>query len=386
MTRLKSWSGNETTAYSLNVSALGGLADFCRDHREVRIYGAGKIGRALGHYLEQSEIPYAGFVTSADVGGFKNAYKKSRTGVIVGVSDRYLAEIMPLLADFVADEDIFVLPTEYRERLGNQLSADYVRDNFWVNIFVTNRCNLACKSCSTFAPITPLCKTDTDYDPDEFAFDMRRLKKLNLPQLKCLKFTGGEPFLHRGLFDMFAAARALFPQTPFECYTNGLIANGPDEGKLAAIKELGVTLTVTEYPGNELFLREFYRKADKADLEYNVIFSEGRKFFSKRPLDLEKKTPAYCFADCPRYDMCTSLFIYRGKLWKCIYAFNSPLFNEAFSTNLELLAGDCLDMSSCAVSDIYKYATGRIPFCGYCRPITEMIPWALSERKIEEWT
>lgn len=387
MTKMNSWSGNKTTEYSLSERILSEFASFCKNHKEVYVYGAGKIGTSIAHYLGQSELPFSGFITSMDIDKLKNNYERQLTGIIIGVSDTHIPEIMPLLWNTVDKNDIFILPSEYRERLGNQLSIDYIKDNFWINIFVTNRCNLSCKSCSTFAPITPMCKMETDYGINEFSKDIYRLKELGLPTLKCIKFTGGEPFLHPDLFDMFATARSLFPNTPFECYTNGLIISKIDEEKLAKIKELGVILTITEYPVEGLNLEGFYQRADRTGLDYNIIFAEEQKFFSKRPLDLEKKTPAYCFADCPRYDFCTSLFLYRGKLWKCIYAFNSLVFNEAFGTSLELLEGDSLNLSqSLTPNDLYKYAISRIPYCGYCKPITEVIPWAFSNGKIEEWT
>jgi hypothetical protein len=383
---INKWSGNETTALSISVESLWALIEFCRGHKDVYVFGSGKIGIAARHYLEQSDIAVAGFVTSDSVNEFKHDYTLEQSGIVIGISDGHLSEVMPMLTAFVSPGDIFTLPSEIREKLGNQLSPEFVRDNFWVNIFVTNRCNLFCKSCSTFAPITPLCKANTDYGPDEFKRDIQRLRDLRLPRVTCLKFTGGEPFLHPALLEMFAAAREYFPQTPFECYTNGLIVSGMSEDELLALKDLEVTLTITEYPVKGLDLRGFYERADNVGLNYNVIFSEKRKLFSKRPLDLTKSVPPYCFVDCPRYDFCTSLFMYRGRLWKCIYAFNSVLFNEAFSANLRLTERDSLDLESAAPDRIYRFAVSRIPFCGYCKPITETFEWGISERKLDEWT
>jgi hypothetical protein len=386
MAKVKSWSGNATSDFSISSGELHNLALFCQGHEAIYIFGAGKIGSALMHYLEQSELPCAGFVTSETLNKFRQEYSRGKTGIIVGVGDNYLQEVVSFLSVFISENDVCVLSSEYRERLGRQLSAVFVEENFWINVFVTNKCNLGCKSCSAFAPAMSFCNTDTDYEPAEFKRDIAQLKNLKLTKINCLKFTGGEPFLHSGLFAMFRQARLLFPDTPIECYTSGLLLGKLDVGQLTLLKNLEITLTITEYPLQGFDLSGFYKTAAEFGLDYNTISKDEQKYFSKRPLDFDKRTPKYCFFDCPRYAMCNSLFMYRGRLWKCIYSFMSKAFNEAFSTELIIDERDCLDMYRSKPQEIYLFAIRRIPFCGYCKPITELIPWGLSERKIEEWT
>ena len=386
MPKNKSWSGNDTSDFSLSGDELSKLASFCQKHKEIHIFGAGKIGQALKHYLVQSELTFTGFISSDIFDEFKQTYRAGETGIVIGVSDAYLCDIKALLNDLVAEKDIFTLSSDYRERIGNQLSLDYVRDNFWINIFATNRCSLGCKSCSTFSPITALSKIETDYDFDVFKRDIEQLYHIGLRVVSCIKFTGGEPFLHPQLFDMFAVARLYFPQVPIECYTNGTLLSKISADQLNLLKSLNITLTITEYPLKSLRLKHFYKTADNYNINYNVIFSDTHKMFSKRPLNFDKQTPKYCFFDCPRYTMCNSLFLYYGKLWKCVYSFNSRILNSAFSTNFKLTDEDFLNLYDISADAIYNYAISRIPFCGYCQPITNLVSWELSKRKIEEWT
>ncbi len=80
------------------------------------------------------------------------------------------------------------------------------------------------------------------------------------------------------------------------------------------------------------------------------------------------------------------MFLYRGRLFKCVYCLLANDFNRAFDTNLELIGGDYLELISTSKDEIYDFLISRKPFCGYCKPITELVPWGLSERKLDEWT
>ena len=382
MGEVRRWSGNETTRISIYEKELDDLEAFMRGHEKNYIYGAGKIGSALAHYFRQSGLPFEGCVTSEDMERLHREYGREACGIIMGVSDVFLPEIMPLLKGFVKEEDIFILPSGIRENMGNTFSVEYVREHFWINIFTSNQCNLNCKSCSTFAPVCPPDK----YETEQFERDMARLKEMRIPQINYFNFTGGEPFMHPHLLQMLSIARSFFPQMPINCYTNGLKLLSVEEEFLSSIRELNVTLIITEYPLPGLRLEKAYERLNRLGLSYDVIYSEGQKYFSKRPLDFSKSTPRYKYYMCPRYKMCDSLFLYKGRFYKCIYSFMSTAFNQAFGTNLITEEQDYLDIYKIEADDIYQYMISRIPYCGYCSPIEELVPWGLSERKIDEWT
>lgn len=381
MAEQKRWSGNETSKISLYDRELDRLVDFATAHKMVYIFGDGKIGKALGHYMRESQLDYAGHIISENLGQFQRKYTIGEYGIVMGISDRYCTEVMPLL-EFVDRADICVLSAEKREEIGRIFSIDTVRDNFWINIFVTNQCNLNCRSCSSFAPI---CPPDI-YEPEQFKKDIEQLHELRMKHLEVLKFTGGEPFLHPQLFSLFRYARAVFRDTPIECYTNGLVLKNAEDDVLKELVKLKVTLVITEYPLKNMDMKSLYQRLDRNFVSYCVIYSEGQKFFSKRPLNFTKTTKPHLFFQCPRYKMCDSLFLFKGKLYKCIYALASGYFNQAFKTELKLLDDDWLDLYQTSPEEIYRYCISRLPYCGYCEPIEELVPWGLSEKKITEWT
>ena len=45
-----------------------------------------------------------------------------------------------------------------------------------------------------------------------------------------------------------------------------------------------------------------------------------------------------------------------------------------------------MEVNGSSAEDVVDFALHRIPFCGYCSPIEEQIPWAMSNMSIDEWT
>jgi len=66
-------------------------------HQKVFVFGAGKIGTAIKYYMEQAGFCFSGFVTSDSLSEFQSCYMQDKTGIIIGVSDTYLPDIMPLI-------------------------------------------------------------------------------------------------------------------------------------------------------------------------------------------------------------------------------------------------------------------------------------------------
>ncbi len=380
MPNAKSWSGNHTSEISLQDENYQKIYDFAGSYSRIYIFGDGKIGMALANYMQNAQIPYAGHITSASLGALPKESGNGGLGVILGIGDEYYPEILPMLRERVSDDDLLFLPAAFKHGLRFQ-SPTAVREFFHLIVFTTTKCNLHCKSCSTFAPVLQ----PDFYDYAQFEADLHAFRELGMPRINVLKFTGGEPFLHENLFEMFAHARKLFPKLPLECYTNGALLADMSDERLRLLDALGVVPVITEYPPLLGRLDAFYKRADALGLQYNVIYAKDQKYFSKRPLSLVKSAPPHLYAACPRYKF-SSVFLYKGKLYKCVYCMLAGDFNRAFHTNLTLEAGDYLDVASTDKEEIYRFIVSRKPFCGYCQPITQLVPWALSQRSIKEWT
>ncbi len=383
MAELFRWSGNDTSKYSLFTGEFEEIVEFAEKYSKLYLFGNGRIGSAMKKFLEDSGYPDVEILTSADFDCIKELGKPEQAGLIVGLSDQYFPEVMGEIREAFPNERICIPSALAREEIGDIFSESLNEEKFWINIYVTNKCNLGCKSCSAFAPI---CKTPDFYELEQFKKDIAQIKKLDFRKIRAFEFTGAEAMLHPDILEMLSYARELFPDLKFQLYSNGLFIEHCDEFVLRKLAELKVVLTVTEYPIPNLDLSKAYQRLDECGVQYYVIFADGQKYFSKRPLNFTKDTPKHKFIYCPRYKTFRSLFLNRGRLYKCIYCISANYVNEAFDQNLEVFPEDYVDIYNATKEDVYRYATRRIPFCGYCSPIEEMVPWGLSERKIEEWT
>lgn len=380
MAELKRWSGNDTTDISLRDNEFQDIIFFARKFSKVYLFGNGHIGKAMEKYLQDSGIMIRDILTSDNIGKVSEE-EAEKYGVIIGVGDIVLSEILSVVKKYFRNEKIYIPKLEVRENIGNILGEETWKEQFWLNIYVTNKCNLGCKSCSAFAPI---CKPDF-YEIELFRKDIDRVAKIGLNVIHELKFTGAEAMLHPDILEMLSYTRNMFPNIKIQVYTNGLFIRNYEDEKLKKLSELNIILVITEYPLPNLCLKYSYDRLNKFGISYFVIYAEEQKYFSKRPLRFEKDVSLERYIECPRYKMCKSLFLFRGRLYKCIYAISAPYVNDAFGKNLEVKKADYVDIYNTDANEIYRYATRRIPFCSYCSPIEERVPWGLSERKIEEW-
>lgn len=70
-----------------------------------------------------------------------------------------------------------------------------------VTIYITNVCSKTCKHCVTKA--SPLASQDTEYTPEKWFLILKKLRDFGVC---ALVFTGGEPFLKDGIFDILKKA------------------------------------------------------------------------------------------------------------------------------------------------------------------------------------
>ena len=94
-----------------------------------------------------------------------------------------------------------------------------------LDIQVTDHCNLACRSCNHFSPLSPPAFASLD----DFDRDIRRLAEL-CDNIEWLNLVGGEPLLHPNVLDFARAARRAFPSAGIALYSNGLILRKMPDG------------------------------------------------------------------------------------------------------------------------------------------------------------
>jgi len=380
MAKVAEWSGNAYSDKWHTDKTTGDLIDFCNSFDSIYIYGAGRIGTGFKNYLEQCDVPLRGFITSDTINEFKKIYKKDKAGVIIALSDENINEVIPLIKNIIAKENIFTAGSQYRERMG-RYNIEYIRDNFKLGIRLVSHCNVNCKSCTAFSPI---CQEDY-YEYTKLVKDFMQLQKLKL-QVKTISLSGGEPYLHPRLFDILKITREIFPDAAIKCITNGTMLSRLNETQLKELHGLDVINQITVYPTCREIIEPFLQKADKYNLKYNIINYDETKHFINLQMDANEYAPKHDFIDCPVTGDNPVLNFFKGKLYRCGRCLFAPHLNNYFNTDFIVSNDDFIDIYNTTLEEIYNFKITRTSFCNYCNSANrELVQWGLSERKIEEW-
>lgn len=380
MAKVGGWSANEYSRTFLSGDENRQLNEFCNAHKAVYIFGAGKIGTGFSRYLRQCDVPLKGFVTSDTFYEFKKLYRQGETGLVVGVSDKNLAEIMPLVKPIVAEQDIFIANSSYREKI--RWNFVEFEKKIGLCVYLVSHCNLGCKGCAVFAPVA---RPDV-YEYEELKRDFTQVRKMGL-QVETVNFSGGEPLLHPDLFRVFRFTRELLPDVQIKCCTNGILLRQFSDEQLEELCGLNVITQITVYPPCRNDVDAFCKKADELGLKYTLGDYEESRLFTFIMLDESESAPKYDFYNCPKFtDTRTIMFIYKGKIFKCKRPASIHILNEHFNTAFNVREGDFVDLYNTTPEKIFELKSKRTPFCGYCNSVNRsLFEWGLSERKIDEW-
>lgn len=389
MSKVYEFNGNDYIKYVIDENEIDQdemhtLLVFINSHKNIYLYGNGLCGQGFGAFANKSGFGnIKGYITSETLDDFFAHYDSGKDGVILTLKSDYYAEIMPMLFNRIAVEDILFLSEKTKRKFMLPFSDEYIKNNFWLTLVVSKNCNINCTSCSMFAP---LCKPEY-YTLAEVKRDLAKVKAIGLP-LKKINITGGEPFLNKEIIDILLTVREAFPNLKMEVYTNAFLANSYSDEQFLLMKKAAPEFHVTEYGVYTEALRTVYEQFDKHDINYVVNqYNEEKKFFKKR-IDFTGSVAPYEYINCQFYSFCYDLYMFDGVLYKCPLAMNIENINALIKQKIKISTQDYLQLSKVnSYDEIHKFWKSKLPLCRYCPSVTydDVIPWKKSERKIEEW-
>jgi sulfatase maturation enzyme AslB (radical SAM superfamily) len=251
----------------------------------------------------------------------------------------------------------------------------------YVDINVVAHCNLKCKYCANFCPVT----REKYIDLEEYDRDCRRTAVLCKGKIKTIRLLGGEPLLHPRLTEVMDITRRHFPLSGIDLVTNGLLLLKMSDEFWRKCGEYGVKVAISHYP-----IELQYEKIKAAAKKYKVKTEYGKKArgMYKWLLDLSgsqdsRESHSYCF----RANQCTVL--QEGKIYNCSLPSWVQYFNEYFGQNLEVSEKDYIDIYKVeSFEEIRTFLENPIPFCKYCntKGMEYNYQWAISKKEISEWT
>ena len=247
----------------------------------------------------------------------------------------------------------------------------------YLQVIVTNQCNLNCKGCTHFANIYNKTKDSNEALIDELERDLYILSKTT--QIFRLRILGGEPLLYKELKKLLYLARGYFSEADIRVVTNGVLIPNLNADLLKSIKENNIGLDISLYPP----IRNYKDKIETTLSEHDINYDfEGVNYIEKfwKNLDFyHYNEPNESYEKCLS-KQCRTL--YKGKLYKCPFdAFKNKYIKyfklQTKSNDDGYEINDDIQYMDKIYKRLYKKPSKA---CSYCSPINEVFYW---ENEIE---
>lgn len=269
-------------------------------------------------------------------------------------------------------------------------------DNVYIEYHITDKCNLNCKSCLHFCPLS---NNEPHKSIGQIKFDLLSLSKFEIAELHLF---GGEPLLHPDLMEICKFARKLFPNTLIIIISNGTMPISDEE--IDILKKLNIYMQISIYPfrqnWKEYYKQYIHRIKDiiiKTNTDEEIDNMEQIRFQTK-PLTNEQQ-----FYDDETIRNCRMRFCIQlvdAKLYICPAIAYFKFFENAFKDQLNIKRTninrtDYLDLidENLTEKDVKNFIYNSIPsLCSYCKECNRWINtnmewcnWERSNKTIDEW-
>jgi MoaA/NifB/PqqE/SkfB family radical SAM enzyme len=254
------------------------------------------------------------------------------------------------------------------------------------DISLTDHCNLNCKYCCTFSPITE----QTFVDVQTLSLDLHNLSKITNGEVDDIVLGGGEPLLHPKLIEIMDVVRKYFTYGEIIIITNGVLLNKQPNEFWDACRKNRINIRITHYP-IKLDFESLKNKAENeaVSLEYWGASSNSAPIKSmwKRPFDLNgTQDLEHSWKYCSEANNC--IRIKDGKIYPCATIYSVRHFNKYFDTSMVVSKNDVLALDNVRnLNEILTFISTPLPFCRYCKRknVTIGLKWEISKKEISEW-
>ena len=254
-----------------------------------------------------------------------------------------------------------------------------------LHIHLTDHCNLNCRGCDNFSPLSP----EIFADLATFERDCARIAELSDGSVQEVQLLGGEPLLHPQVIDFFDIARKYFPKVTIKMVTNGILLLKQKNDFWENCRKNDIEIVVTKYP-----IKIDHNAIEKHVKTQNIKFgfygstAEVEKNMHCMPLDLSGKQNARdSFLRCSNANRCVSLD--NGRIYTCSLIPYVKYFNAHFGENLPVTENDFRDIYKVKnIDEILNFLCQPMPFCRFCNQKNMIwnIGFGVSKKDIREWT
>jgi MoaA/NifB/PqqE/SkfB family radical SAM enzyme len=254
-----------------------------------------------------------------------------------------------------------------------------------MGVYAVQHCNLNCKCCTAFSPIA-----DKSFlNIESYKNDMTKLAELTGNRLSSFYVTGGEPLLHPHITEIFNIARKYFPKTEIYFMTNGLLLLKMSEEFWGNLNKNSIIINLSRYP-IQINLDKIRERTKLYNVKFDYVGGSDVpvKSMWKYPLDMNGKQPLKrSYNICTQINRCVTMK--DGLIYPCNTIAGIEHFNKYFNKNLEVMAGDVLELHKVKdINEVYEFLYTPKPFCKYCnrQGVEFGIKYDNSKKDIREWT
>ncbi len=248
-----------------------------------------------------------------------------------------------------------------------------IKNGFDLEILVTDKCNLKCRNCDHFAPISS----------NWFLSAEQLNKELNIitskiPQkiIKTIFLLGGEPFVNSDFFNIIKIVRKYFPLNELRILTNGIKLSSLNIDNIQCLKENNVDISLTTYPIN-LNYNEIKEKFSNFGIKTDFLYP--RLLFEKILINPKGDSDLKQFYHCGRYTL-PVLTLKDGKIFECPTATTIQNISNCYpNINIPIIEEDYIDINNLSLTILEKFCNTPKPICKFCNIINNDMPeiWSL---------
>lgn len=268
-----------------------------------------------------------------------------------------------------------IVPRSSNKAIKRLLSFFRKPELSYLELHLTDHCNLNCKGCGHYCPIAPTHYTDFH----QHQKDLRRLSHL-FRGIHQIRLMGGEPLLHPDAALFIVMTQSAFPKSDIRFATNGILLPQASQAFWNACRDTNTTIDLTVYPPLRKNLAD-YRvlcKANGVSLSTRDVEIFHAHFNSKGNSDKKKA-----------FDICRSIyfcpFLRDGRLYTCATAALVHYFNERFGCKITADEGIDIHSNSASGRGILRRLSRPIDTCKWCSYDFVPFSWEVSNRVSEDW-
>lgn len=230
----------------------------------------------------------------------------------------------------------------------------------YLEISISEHCNMNCKGCSHFSNIAPIKFSDFNVVEKDF----KRLKQL-FPHIFKIRIMGGEPLLNKDICKYIDLIKKVYPYTDLRIVTNGILLNKLDNKLVDKIKQYDIMLDISSYP---LMHKNIDSLIDMMKEKGIKIYIEKINEFKPILLSKKVKYPFHELKDC------NCINLYNGFLASCPLVFTIKYYNERFNNLYDYNINKINIYDKLSGAEILERLKKPFELCDYCAHYREDLP------------